>query len=86
MSKIRFFLQTKTAMKVNTQCSIEYCSVSTGIVPILRFLYMLSHRESKSTTSYVLLSMSTMSTSNFEYEWYEHNIKIRMNVYKYQKL
>ena len=30
--------------------------------------------------------MSTMSTSDFNYEWYEYNIKLSMNTYKYQKL
>ena len=38
------------------------------IIIILRFLQMLSYGEPKLTTSCVLLSMSTMSTSNFEYE------------------
>ena len=30
--------------------------------------------------------MSTMITLNFEYEYYEHNNKIKINAYKYQKL
>ena len=47
---------------------------------------MSIHGESKSTTSCVLLNISTMSTSNFEYEQYEDDIKISMNAYKYQKL
>ena len=37
--------------------------------------------ESKSKASYMLLSMNIMSTWNFEYD-----IKICMNMYKYQKL
>ena len=47
---------------------------------------MLSSGESKSTTSYVLLSMNMMSTSNFEYEGRFHSIKKSMNAYKYHKL
>ena len=33
-----------------------------------------------------IFKYSTMSTSNFNYEYYEYNIKISMNAYKYQKL
>ena len=44
------------------------------------------HGELKSTTSWVLLSTSTMSTSNLEYEYCEYDIKISRNAYKYQKL
>ena len=42
--------------------------------------------ESKSTTSYVLLSINMMSTSNIEYEQKLHDIKISLNAYKYLKL
>ena len=42
---------------------------------------MLTYGESKSTTSHVLFSMSTMSASNFVYEQYEYDIKIIMNEY-----
>ena len=42
--------------------------------------------ESKSTTLRVLLTMSTMSTTKIEYEWYEYDFKISMIAYKYQKL
>ena len=58
----------------------EYMNMSTGthFTLILWFAYMLSYEESKSTTSNLLLSMNTLSTSNFEYD-----IKISMNVYKY---
>ena len=53
----------------NTQPSTEHCRVHTRIIFILCFVYtMLSYGESKSTTSCVLLSMSTLSTSNFEYD------------------
>ena len=37
-------------------------------------------------TSYVLLNMTVMSTSNIEYEQSLHDINTRMNVYKNQKL
>ena len=73
--------KTKTASKANTQPSTEYCSVRMPIIIILSI-----HGGSKSTTSCVLLSMSTMSSSNFEYGRCEYNIKISMNEYKYQKL
>ena len=43
-------------------------------------------REQKSTIACVLLSMSRMSTLNFEYEQCEYNIKISMTAYMYQKL
>ena len=46
---------------------------------ILWFVYMLSYGKSKSITSYVLLSMNMMSTSNFE----SYDTKITMNAYKY---
>ena len=47
---------------------------------------MLSKGESKLPTSCVLLSMSTMNTLNFEYEYYEYDIKMSMNANEYQKL
>ena len=50
------------------------------------FYVILVNVESKSTISCVFLSMSTMSTSYFEFELYEYDIKISMNAYKYQKL
>ena len=40
---------------------------------------MLSYADSKSTTSYVLLNMNVMSTSNFEYELRFRDIKRSMN-------
>ena len=55
-------LKTKKASKANAQRSSEYCSVSTRIIHILCFVYMLSHRQSKSILSCVLLNMSIMST------------------------
>ena len=57
--------KTKTASKANTQPSNEYCSIRMRIILILWFFKKLGHGES---TSCVLLSMSTMCTSNFEYE------------------
>ena len=48
-------------------------------------MYMQSYGESKST-SYVMLNMNMMSTSNIEYEQRSHGIKINTNDYKYQKL
>ena len=59
--KKRRMKKTKTANKANTQTSSKCCSVRTRIIHILCFVYQL-------TTSCILLSMSTMSTSNFEYE------------------
>ena len=59
---------TKTARKASTKPSTEYCSVNMiRIILISCFVYMLVHRELKSTTLCVLLSMSMMSISNFEY-------------------
>ena len=78
--------KVKAAGRTNTQAFSEYFSVRTRIILILCFVYVLSFIESKSITSYVLLSMSMMSTSNVQYEWRFHYIKISMNVYKYQKL
>ena len=46
-------------------------------------VYMLNKGESQSTTSCVVLSMSTMNTSNFKYEQYEYDMKISMNACKY---
>ena len=60
--------KTKTASKVNTLLSSEYCSVLMQSILILRFEYMLSYGASKLTASCVLLSMSTISSSNFEYK------------------
>ena len=48
---------------------------------------MLTQGESKSTTLCILFSMmSMMSTSHIEYKYYEYDIKVSMNTYKYQKL
>ena len=55
--------RSKTVSKANTQSPCEYYSVHTRIIFILCFVYMSIHRESKSC---LLLSMSMMSTSNFE--------------------
>ena len=46
---------------------------------------MESYGESKTTISYVLLSVNMMNTSNCEYWQWFHDIKISMNAYKYQK-
>ena len=46
----------------------EYCSVSKWIQLILWFFKMLSKAESESTKSCVWVNMSTVRTSNFEYE------------------
>ena len=62
---------TKTGSKTNTQPSTEYSSVRMRFKLILCFAYMSIHDESKSTTSSVLLSMSRMSSTSFEYEWCE---------------
>ena len=50
------------ASKANAQTSTEYCSVRMRIILILSFVYMLSHKESKSTKSRLLLGMSIMNT------------------------
>ena len=42
----------------------------------------MSKTQSKSTTSCVLLNVWAISTSDFEYEWYEYDIKISMKAYK----
>ena len=80
-----FDLQKKVQsdQRANAQSSSEYFNVRARFIFILRFMYMLSHRESKSTTrSYVLLSINMVSTLNFEYD-----IKRSINAkYKYQKL
>ena len=76
----------KTASKANTKPSTGYCSVRMRILHILWFLEMSIHGESKSTTSCVFLSISWMSTSIFEYEYCECNIKMSMNAYNYPKL
>ena len=47
--------------RANTQPSSKYNSVRAQIILIL------SNGGSKSTTSYLLLSMNMVSTSNFEY-------------------
>ena len=53
--------------KANTQAFSEYFSVYTRIASIMCCVYMLNYGESKST-SYMLLSMSRIRTSNIEYE------------------
>ena len=60
--------QKKTSSKANIQPSTEYCSVCKRIILIWCFVYMLSYAESKTKTSYMLLSMNMMSTSNSRVE------------------
>ena len=54
--------------RANKQPFSEYFSDRTGFIFILCLVYMLSYGESKSPTSYMLLNINMMSTSNFEYE------------------
>ena len=72
----------RAASRANTQHSSKYFSVQMRIIIILCFVYMLQYGESKSTTSYVLLSMNMMSTLNFEYEYGSNDINISINGYK----
>ena len=61
-------IRDRAAGRVNTKAFNEYISICTRILLFLSFLLILSHGESKSTASYVLLSANMMSTSNIEYE------------------
>ena len=49
-------------------------------------LYVELWRVEINNTSYVLLSMNMMRTSNFEYEQRFHDIKISTNAYKYDSM
>ena len=57
----------RAASRANTQPFTEYISFHMRIIFILCCVYMLSCRESKSTTN-LFLSMNMMSTWDFEYE------------------
>ena len=46
----------------------------------------MSNWESRSTTLYVLLSMSAISTLIFQYELYDYDIKISVNVNSWRKI
>ena len=60
----------KIASKANTQPFIEHCSVRMRIILIVYFVYMSTHGDSALC---VLLSISTMCTSNFRYQLGEHS-------------
>ena len=60
--------------------------ISDSYLFFASFTFMSYCGELKSITSYVLLSMNTMSTSNFEYEYGLNDIKINMNTYMEREL